>query len=61
MSSIVEFMCPRVLVDRLFAMQWKIEDGARSHGLGDKGGKGLPLGRPTWDDFAISPLSGFRV
>lgn len=23
--------------------QWKIEDGARSHGLGPKGGKGLPI------------------
>mmetsp|Transcript_22851 Transcript_22851/g.51408 ORF Transcript_22851/g.51408 Transcript_22851/m.51408 type:complete len:102 (+) Transcript_22851:305-610(+) len=42
-SSIVEFTCRRVLVDKLFGMQWKIEDGARSHGLGDKGGKGLPL------------------
>eukprot|EP00439_Symbiodinium_sp_Y106_P039898 s2022_g4.t2 len=42
-STIVEFLCPRTLVDQLFAMQWKIEDGARSHGLGDKGGKGLPI------------------
>merc|ERR1712066_693639 len=33
----------RELVTRLFAMQSKNEDGAISHGLGDKGGHGLPL------------------
>ena len=42
-TTIVEFRCPKTLVDQLFAMQWKIEDGARSHGLGEKGGKGLPF------------------
>ena len=39
----VEFRCPEPLVKSLFEMQWKIEDGARSHGLGDKGGNGLPF------------------
>ena len=28
---------------KLLRRQWKIEDGARSHGLGEKGGKGLPF------------------
>merc|ERR1719230_1521145 len=42
-TTVVEFAAPRALVDRLFSMQSKNEDGAISHGLGDKGGKGLPL------------------
>ena len=42
-STVVEFVVPRTLVQQLFAMQTKIEDGALSHGLGDKGGNGLPL------------------
>jgi len=42
-TTVVEFREPQALVDRLFAMQSKNEDGAISHGLGDKGGKGLPL------------------
>merc|ERR1719160_769099 len=42
-TTVVEFTVPRALVERLFAMQSKNEDGAISHGLGDKGGRGLPL------------------
>merc|ERR1712079_237130 len=42
-TTVVEFVAPRALVARLFAMQSKNEDGAISHGLGDKGGHGLPL------------------
>ena len=42
-TTVVEFVCPRALAARLFAMQCKPEDGCLSHGLGDKGGKGLPL------------------
>lgn len=42
-TTVVEFAAPRVLVQHLFAMQSKNEDGAISHGLGDKGGQGLPL------------------
>ncbi|CAJ1338151.1 unnamed protein product [Effrenium voratum] len=53
-STIVEFKCPKSLVERLFAMQWKIEDGARSHGLGDKGGKGLPLFNEALETGAVS-------
>ncbi|CAE7767371.1 unnamed protein product [Symbiodinium microadriaticum] len=53
-STIVEFLCPRALVDQLFAMQWKIEDGARSHGLGNKGGKGLPIFNEALESGAIS-------
>lgn len=42
-TTVVEFVSPRALVARLFAMQCKPEEGCLSHGLGDKGGKGLPL------------------
>lgn len=42
-TTVVEFKVPKALVARLFEMQSKNEDGAISHGLGDKGGKGLPL------------------
>mmetsp|Transcript_37395 Transcript_37395/g.60890 ORF Transcript_37395/g.60890 Transcript_37395/m.60890 type:complete len:122 (+) Transcript_37395:3-368(+) len=54
-TTVVEFEVPRALWDTLFNMQHKAEDGAVSHGLGDKGGKGLPLfnaalcnGEATW-------------
>jgi len=40
-TTVVEFVCPAALVDELFAMQCKPEEGVLSHGLGDKGGKGL--------------------
>merc|ERR1712070_517989 len=40
-SSVVEFVCPRGLMDRLFEKQCKPEEGVLSHGLGDKGGRGL--------------------
>eukprot|EP00435_Cladocopium_sp_Y103_P061076 s104_g22.t1 len=56
-TTIVEFQCPKTLVEELFAMQWKIEDGARSHGLGDKGGKGLPL----FNDSLRSSSTSWRV
>ena len=42
-TTVVEFVCPRALVARLFGMQAKPEEGCLSHGLGEKGGKGLPL------------------
>lgn len=42
-TTVIEFDAPRELIERLFAMQSKNEDGAISHGLGDKGGRGLPL------------------
>lgn len=42
-TTVVEFAVPAELVKTLWAMQSKNEDGAISHGLGDKGGKGLPL------------------
>ena len=38
----LEFVCPSELIEELFVMQCKPEDGALSHGLGDKGGHGLP-------------------
>lgn len=42
-TTVVEFKVPCALVERLFQMQSKNEDGAISHGLGEKGGRGLPL------------------
>lgn len=40
-TTVVEFVCPSSLIDELFAMQCKPEDGTLSHGLGNKGGRGL--------------------
>lgn len=40
-TTVVEFIAPKLLVDSLFQQQCKVEDGAISHGLGDKGGNGL--------------------
>merc|ERR1719199_1950971 len=56
-TTVVEFVAPRSLSDRLFAMQSKNEDGAISHGLGDKGGKGLPL----FNASLRSGESSFRI
>lgn len=42
-TTVVEFAAPKALVAHLFATQSKNEDGAISHGLGAKGGRGLPL------------------
>jgi len=56
-TTVVEFLVPSSLVDELFAMQSKNEDGAISHGLGQKGGKGLPLFNRGLHDGNIS----FRV
>jgi len=36
-TTVVEFEAPAALIDKLFSMQKKIEDGCLSHGLGDKG------------------------
>jgi len=54
-TSIIEFEMPQELQATLWKMQCKAEDGVLSHGLGDKGGKGLPLfnkglrcGQVTW-------------
>ena len=41
-TTVVEFCVPAVLIDKLWGMQSKNEDGAISHGLGNKGGCGLP-------------------
>jgi len=41
-TTIVQFLVDKLLIDELFQMQAKAEDGVMSHGLGDKGGKGLP-------------------
>ena len=53
-STVVEFVCPKSLITKLFAMQHKAEDGALSHGLGDKGGKGLPYFNQAMQDGEIA-------
>jgi hypothetical protein len=40
-STVVEFLCPRKLVDSFFATQRKPEDGTLSHGMGNKAGRTL--------------------
>lgn len=56
-TTVVEFSVPRMLVERLFTMQSKNEDGCISHGLGDKGGRGLPL----FNASLHSGESSFRI
>mmetsp|Transcript_10230 Transcript_10230/g.23060 ORF Transcript_10230/g.23060 Transcript_10230/m.23060 type:complete len:215 (-) Transcript_10230:105-749(-) len=56
-TTVVEFMVPRVLIDLLWAMQSKNEDGAISHGLGNKGGKGLP----HFNQCLQEGLASFRI
>mmetsp|Transcript_30214 Transcript_30214/g.71089 ORF Transcript_30214/g.71089 Transcript_30214/m.71089 type:complete len:128 (+) Transcript_30214:130-513(+) len=40
-TTVVEFKCPKLLIDELFRRQHKPEHGCLSHGLGGKGGRGL--------------------
>jgi hypothetical protein len=54
-TTVMEFDCPASLIEALFAIQHKPEDGAMSMGLGHKAGGGLPLfnesmaeGTTTW-------------
>jgi hypothetical protein len=54
-TTVMEFDCPAQLIEALFAIQHKPEDGAMSMGLGHKAGGGLPLfnqsladGYTTW-------------
>lgn len=41
-TTVIEFNCPVDLVQALYKVQSKIEDGTRSHGLGNKAGRTLP-------------------
>jgi len=56
-TTVVEFLVPRVMVRQLFAMQSKNEDGAISHGLGNKGGRGLPI----FNASLLNGASSFRI
>lgn len=40
-TTVVEFVCPRNLIDSFFAIQRKPEDGTLSHGMGSKAGRTL--------------------
>ena len=42
-TTVVEFTVQKSLIDELFKIQHKIEDGAISMGLGNKAGNGLNL------------------
>lgn len=53
-TTVLEFLAPRALIRQLFAMQSKNEDGAISHGLGSKGGRGLPLFNASLQNGDIS-------
>ena len=66
-TTVVEFLAPRALIDRLFAMQSKPEEGVLSHGLGNKGGKGLPFfnaslqsGETTFCIVLVKRFAGLR-
>lgn len=39
-TTVIEFNSPTELIDQLFQIQHKVEDGALSMGLGNKGGNG---------------------
>ena len=56
-STVVEFTVPRDLVERLFALQHKAEDGALSMGLGHKAGGGLPI----FNESLSGGLSSWRI
>lgn len=54
-TTVVEFTTTKALVEQLFKIQHKVEDGCLSMGLGSKGGGGLSLfnaslldGRTSW-------------
>jgi len=42
-TTVVEFNCSIILVERLYSIHSKIEDGTMSHGLGHKAGRTLDL------------------
>eukprot|EP00455_Lapot_gusevi_P018682 TRINITY_DN2023_c0_g3_i1.p1 TRINITY_DN2023_c0_g3~~TRINITY_DN2023_c0_g3_i1.p1 ORF type:complete len:175 (-),score=4.85 TRINITY_DN2023_c0_g3_i1:106-630(-) len=66
-TTVVEFVAPKDLIQGLFAMYSKPEDGCLSTGLGDKGGGGLSefnesmaAGRTTWRIVKIKRAIGAR-
>jgi hypothetical protein len=42
-TTVIEFIAPTELIDNLFAIQHKVEDGALSMGLGNKAGGGITM------------------
>ena len=56
-TTVCEFICPAALIEALFARQCKPEAGALSHGLGDKGGKGLA----QFNQSLASGTSRYRI
>jgi len=53
-TTVVEFLVPRPLIERLFEMQHKVEDGVFSMGLGNKAGGGLPLFNESLKDHTTT-------
>jgi hypothetical protein len=56
-TTVVEFVCPKSLIQLLFDKQHKVEDGAMSIGLGDKAGGGLP----TFNQSLLDGESSWRI
>eukprot|EP00286_Rhodomonas_abbreviata_P019925 CAMPEP_0181292282 /NCGR_PEP_ID=MMETSP1101-20121128/2422_1 /TAXON_ID=46948 /ORGANISM="Rhodomonas abbreviata, Strain Caron Lab Isolate" /LENGTH=184 /DNA_ID=CAMNT_0023396739 /DNA_START=140 /DNA_END=694 /DNA_ORIENTATION=+ len=56
-TTVIEFVVPSALVKKLWAIQCKPEDGALSHGLGNKGGKTLHF----FNDSLSTGESEFRI
>ena len=66
-TSVVEFMPPKALIEELFKIQHKVEDGAISIGLGDKAGGGVKRfnesilnGTTTWRIVKVKRAVGDR-
>ena len=61
-STVVEFTVPTSVIQRLFAMQHKAEDGVCSMGLGHKAGRGLELFNAALRDAAAATSgSSYRI
>ena len=56
-TTVVEFTINKTLKDKLFKIQYKVEDGVLSMGLGNKAGNGLKL----FNDDLINKISSYRI
>lgn len=56
-STIVEFILPCSVIQKLFEKQSKVEDGVISMGLGNKAGNGLSLFNETLQE----PFCSYRI
>ena len=56
-TTVVEFTISKILKDKLFALQYKVEDGVMSMGLGNKAGNGLNL----FNEDMANGKSSYRI